>query len=729
MEYNIGQRLNVKIVSIRSNGIYVALPNYNHGYIRRRNLDLNPRIALDKFKVGETVEAEIISVEEGFELSIRALLPNPWDIPEKLPKIDEIVRGHVTQVNNDDLYFEIIPGVNGYIHRRDISKRYVTNANNYLFERDIVEGIVKKIDFDNRKVHVSLKQRIDQLEKASWVLYKIPLDDEDTEFGTEGTKNPALSSYDVFIPDHIDNKLLIIDDDERISAEISDWLFYRGWRVTQVTTVDDAIKKIKKEIYKLIILDLNLGTSNGVNVLNELKKFATPPPVILISIPNAVRARIDDLRTPIVADVLFKPFTLPSLDQSVSLCMSQRHRKDIFNYLDDFSNQRFINFHFDITNSTQSFDFKLHLILNDLLQIMNADSVSLFERDPITGQINVRNFVGNKDYKMDDHKLNYSPVHNVMEDNELVSSPYIYKDKITKRKFEYLSNIVAFNACIGIPISIQGETNHALFAFFNGKRYFDTSDEYMMKATVTLVRASFEENELDKRLKRLSTVITKGELTDRLFHEVRNNLQRIQSTIDNIILNETVDYENRINSVRQDLNRLNDAVTVFESTKGRFGIEKTNIVEIVSNILNVVNYMATKDDVKIINYMNIQDPQLIETSPLALQQILINLILNSIQHITIMKKMEDDQRNGIIEIRLQKLENYYNIDISDNGPGIHYNLWNRVFNPGFTTRQSGSGLGLSISRSFAQSINAELYIKNSTMLIGTTFTLRIPILD
>ena len=62
----------------------------------------------------------------------------------------------------------------------------------------------------------------------------------------------------------------------------------------------------------------------------------------------------------------------------------------------------------------------------------------------------------------------------------------------------------------------------------------------------------------------------------------------------------------------------------------------------------------------------------------------------------------------------------------DQGPGIHYQQWERIFEFGFTTRRGGAGLGLTISRQIASELGGTLRVEKSHMLWGTTFLLTLP---
>ncbi len=75
--------------------------------------------------------------------------------------------------------------------------------------------------------------------------------------------------------------------------------------------------------------------------------------------------------------------------------------------------------------------------------------------------------------------------------------------------------------------------------------------------------------------------------------------------------------------------------------------------------------------------------------PKEISGVLVNLIMNSIQ------AMDEKNNNRKIEASLSNDEDYYIISISDNGEGIAENKLDKIFNPFFTTKDTGTGLGLS----------------------------------
>jgi two-component system, NtrC family, nitrogen regulation sensor histidine kinase NtrY len=88
-----------------------------------------------------------------------------------------------------------------------------------------------------------------------------------------------------------------------------------------------------------------------------------------------------------------------------------------------------------------------------------------------------------------------------------------------------------------------------------------------------------------------------------------------------------------------------------------------------------------------------------------IQQVLINLIKNSIEALS-------EVENGKITIETSKIENRVHVSLSDNGVGIHPDVLERVFVPFFTTKKTGTGIGLSLARQIIKLHNGSLYLKS-----------------
>jgi C4-dicarboxylate-specific signal transduction histidine kinase len=108
------------------------------------------------------------------------------------------------------------------------------------------------------------------------------------------------------------------------------------------------------------------------------------------------------------------------------------------------------------------------------------------------------------------------------------------------------------------------------------------------------------------------------------------------------------------------------------------------------------------------------------------EQVLINLLTNARDAVA--ERMgTDPTHTGKILVTARAADGFVELRVTDNGAGIPDTLRSRIFDPFFSTKETGKGmgLGLSISFSIAHSFGGELLLE-STSSTGTTFVLRLP---
>jgi two-component system, NtrC family, nitrogen regulation sensor histidine kinase NtrY len=114
---------------------------------------------------------------------------------------------------------------------------------------------------------------------------------------------------------------------------------------------------------------------------------------------------------------------------------------------------------------------------------------------------------------------------------------------------------------------------------------------------------------------------------------------------------------------------------------------------------------------------SISPPDLaIEADFSQVEQILINLIKNSVEALS-------GRNNGIINLKAFKADESTIIQVEDNGSGIPHAIIEDIFVPFFTTKKSGSGIGLSLSRQIMQNHDGVISV-NSSPDKGSEFTLK-----
>jgi signal transduction histidine kinase len=98
---------------------------------------------------------------------------------------------------------------------------------------------------------------------------------------------------------------------------------------------------------------------------------------------------------------------------------------------------------------------------------------------------------------------------------------------------------------------------------------------------------------------------------------------------------------------------------------------------------------------------------------------IINLIKNGLQAIP-------RDRAGVLNVNLSKDENWAYISVTDNGNGVPAELQDKLFEPSFTTKSGGMGLGLAIAKKIIESFNGEIWFQ-STRGVETTFFIKLPL--
>jgi signal transduction histidine kinase len=106
-----------------------------------------------------------------------------------------------------------------------------------------------------------------------------------------------------------------------------------------------------------------------------------------------------------------------------------------------------------------------------------------------------------------------------------------------------------------------------------------------------------------------------------------------------------------------------------------------------------------------------------------LQQVILNLVANGID------AMKDTpSENRIISIRTSRVEEFAELSVSDLGPGIPEDKIKEVFEPFFTSKAEGMGMGLSIARTIVEAHNGQIWAENRDHG-GATFRIRLPLVS
>ncbi len=113
---------------------------------------------------------------------------------------------------------------------------------------------------------------------------------------------------------------------------------------------------------------------------------------------------------------------------------------------------------------------------------------------------------------------------------------------------------------------------------------------------------------------------------------------------------------------------------------------------------------------------------MVQADPVALDQIVHNLILNALQALEQM-----DAASRRLKLTLGVQDDEAELTVADSGPGIAPDVLPRLFEPFFSTRKDGLGLGLSLCESLAQGMGGSITAANAPAGGGAVFRLRLPL--
>jgi two-component system nitrogen regulation sensor histidine kinase NtrY len=214
------------------------------------------------------------------------------------------------------------------------------------------------------------------------------------------------------------------------------------------------------------------------------------------------------------------------------------------------------------------------------------------------------------------------------------------------------------------------------------------------------------------------------EMAKQVAHEIKNPLTPMRLTVQSFqrkfdpndpnIRQKIDDYSKTLIQQIDTMSSVASAFSNFASMPAQQN-ETLNVVDIVELTLDIFNedYIEFVSDSKEI-ITKIDRTQLI--------RIITNLVKNAIQAIS------EDQIEKSIRVSVKKENNNAIIAVSDNGKGIANEDFNRIFEPKFTTKSSGMGLGLGIIKNIIENYNGTITFE-SKINKGTTFSVSLPIIN
>ena len=182
------------------------------------------------------------------------------------------------------------------------------------------------------------------------------------------------------------------------------------------------------------------------------------------------------------------------------------------------------------------------------------------------------------------------------------------------------------------------------------------------------------------------------------------------------VLKETYPEDALIPEMEKDIKRLERIAERFSKIGSISEPKPENIVEVLNR---VVAYMEKRVSKKVTITTHFPDePVIVNLISSLFEWVAENLFKNAVDAMS---------GTGAIDVFVDDMDRFVCVEVSDTGKGIPNSKFQSVFKPGYTTKERGWGLGLSLAKRIVEEYHkGKIYVKDSKIGVGTTFRIEIP---
>jgi len=230
-----------------------------------------------------------------------------------------------------------------------------------------------------------------------------------------------------------------------------------------------------------------------------------------------------------------------------------------------------------------------------------------------------------------------------------------------------------------------------------------TETQMKLDKVMSIEKESFEQSKLEMI----------GEMSSKMAHDLRNPLTVLQSHIELMQLKQKKKEDENLaysltkmeDAITTITNQINDVMTFIR--KPQFQLSCCNFKSLVTLVVDGMIFPTTvKIDLLLESHM-------VKCDAIKIKGVISNIIQNAIQAI---------KSNGKINISLKEVGDNVQLSISDSGEGIPEENLEKIFDPMFTTKPLGTGLGLASCKELLEMHKGTISVKNNP----TTFTMTLP---
>lgn len=520
--------------------------------------------------------------------------------------------------------------------------------------------------------------------------------------------------------------VLVVDDEPGIALLCDRILSRAGYEVISEINPRTAIEDLQQKRFDLLLVDIRMPEVDGFDVISRAQMVQPDIAVLVMTGFGTVETAIRALHQG-VDGLLLKPFKQSEeLLQAVRQALTDNQRKR------DTARVSALRPLFNVTETLfaeTNRDRLLDLIVTAICDHLNCSNVAYYQVE--NGKVVVIAQHG-KALQVEASNFAAQLVSRVDADGDPI---VINATGPGEEDAQTLLTTLGLGTAILIPVA-RSNLHSVFFAARDvsvTERPFRGADLEMFfvlarQAVVAMENASLYADlrayvrrveESQQALLRAEKMAAAGRLTASIAHEVNNPLQSVQNCL-HLAGREDLPAEKRreyFDLARNELERLMKTMQRMLDfyRPGAAKVEQVDVLELLQHVLSLTSQQLGQRHIEVQTDLPQSLPGIFAVSS-QIQQIFFNLILNSLDAMP---------AGGKLEIRVRERERGVEMTFQDSGPGIPENKRNDIFEPFFSTKEGGTGLGLTVSYNIVTAHGGTLDLVNGNKP-GACFRLFLP---
>lgn len=540
-------------------------------------------------------------------------------------------------------------------------------------------------------------------------------------------------------------KILVVDDEEIMLKLACDALRSQGHQVIGASGAFEALDKLKQEKFDFILTDIKMPEMNGLELIEAAHKVNPSMGAIFMT----GYASLDTAKKAIqegAYDYILKPFDLQEIRSAVSRAVQKRSqsledgRKSGISQLYDMNRILYtagdsksllkLSVEFALIQSRlnkgailylKPQELELHLV-KDLRQnrfeekTLRLDNSTVHELSPVKDIIQIKDF---KD------SPTFAELKTLLLDSNTEEELASWEGEtilIPLKKAESTAGFIILNKTPGDPeIS---EEDLKLLAILGIQTTISLENQTLL---VEAQKSYKELQNLQEQIIGMEKMATQGRLSAEIGHELNNYLTVIMGNFQ--ILNMKVERgelkssDKSLDVISANLEKIRkfaQGLLDFSSLKARKN--DCDLNALIEKTITFIKPQKVFKNISLVTRLEAQLPHPVADNG-QIQQVLYNLLNNAADA---MGKRKGEGGTITVGTRLTPDDNMVELWVQDTGKGMSEEELNQLFTRGFTTKEEGHGIGLSICKNIVDQHRGTIHVE-SKLNQGSTFRIKLPL--